>query len=361
MLAYRASETEGVRPGGQPELDFSPADDAETFLAGLPGSDLLAQTIDFFDGYPPASLLGRISRSLLYLLCRQVRPRVALEVGTFFAGTAEVLARALAANGHGELITLDPYGGQRVPPALETWPDALRSRVIPLECNSMQCFMLAEQRDVLFDLAFVDGDHSYEYAHFDLGMVARQASPGAVVVMDNCEQPGVFWAAKRFLENNPGWRELGDAVASYNEASPFEGLRPSFPESSFLILQAPAEICLSAAPTAFQTGSLTEPGLRGVELAIDPRHGAGALHVMTFFRSFHHDLSIGEPEQRQTITRIELAPGQGEARIAYAEPFLTALDPAQSFRKFEFILAWAPLRRGEPLRLLRPPTAIAPD
>jgi predicted O-methyltransferase YrrM len=362
MLAMREGQAaDSVLPSVLPNLDFRPSADAEALLASLPGSELLARTVDFFDAHPPASLLGRTSRSLLYLLCRQLRPRVALEVGAFFAGAAELLARALAANGHGELITVDPYGGERAPPALETWPEELRSRVISLECNSMQCFMLAEQRNVQFDLAFIDGDHSYEYALFDLGMVARQASPGAIVVMDNCEQPGVFLAARRFLEDNPGWRELGDAIYSYREASPFEGLRPSYPDSSFLILQAPAGVCLSAAaPTAFQTGSLAEPGLRGVEFAIDPRHGGGALHLMTFFRSFHHDLSVGQPEQKLDVARIDLAPGQGEARLAYAEPFLTAFDPTQSFRKFEFILAWTPRVRSEPLRLLQPPMAIAP-
>ena len=62
------------------------------------------------------------SRAFLYQTVKAMQARFVIEIGTYYAGTTEVLARAMHANGAGHVMTIDPYGGQRVPAILEAWP-----------------------------------------------------------------------------------------------------------------------------------------------------------------------------------------------------------------------------------------------
>ena len=50
---------------------------------------------DYFREYPGHSLLYDSSRAFLYELVRGMRPSAVLEIGTYRAGTTEVLARAM--------------------------------------------------------------------------------------------------------------------------------------------------------------------------------------------------------------------------------------------------------------------------
>lgn len=70
-----------------------------------------------------------------------------------------------------------------------------------------------DKKDVVLDLILIDGNHDFEFALFDLQMAARLMRPGGIVVMDNAEQSGPFYAAKQFLDRNPAWRELGRCIA----------------------------------------------------------------------------------------------------------------------------------------------------
>ncbi len=69
-------------------------------------SDLVA----YFKGWPRHSFMTDDSRAVLYALIRILRPRMVVEIGTLFAGTAQVMARALWENGEGMLHTTDPFG-----------------------------------------------------------------------------------------------------------------------------------------------------------------------------------------------------------------------------------------------------------
>lgn len=55
------------------------------------------------------ALVSPDSQSLLYCLIRMLRPRLAIEIGTYLASTTEAMARALADNGEDELHTVDPF------------------------------------------------------------------------------------------------------------------------------------------------------------------------------------------------------------------------------------------------------------
>ena len=93
----------------------------------------------------------------------------------------------------------------------------------------------------------------------------------------------------------------------------------------------------------------------------DPAHAGGALHLLTFFRSFYHDLAAGRGHQQQSVEVVRVSPGQSELRVAFAAPLIAAHDPQRSYRRIEFILAWVPDESGAPLRLRKAPAAIVLD
>lgn len=93
LVDFETDADRGVLPSNLPIVSFVPAKDAESLIRGLPTSNAFREVCHFFQRYPPMSLLSATSRSLLYFLTRQLRPRVVLEIGTYYAGTSEVFAR----------------------------------------------------------------------------------------------------------------------------------------------------------------------------------------------------------------------------------------------------------------------------
>src|SRR5712692_3566097 len=88
----------------------------------LTASCTYQRALVYFNNYPEHSLMSDHCRALLFTLVRVMRPKVVGEIGTFFVGTSEVLARALWETGGGELHTTDPYGGDRCPAVIGQWP-----------------------------------------------------------------------------------------------------------------------------------------------------------------------------------------------------------------------------------------------
>lgn len=74
----------------------------------------------------PGQLTGEQTQFALTQLVRLLAPARVLEIGTFFADTARVMAATMADIGAGHLTTIDPFGGHRVPDIMNGWPSALR-------------------------------------------------------------------------------------------------------------------------------------------------------------------------------------------------------------------------------------------
>ena len=75
--------------------------------------------------------------------------------------------------------------------------------------NSMELFLKNLQAQIEFDAVFIDGDHSYAGAHFDLFSAAQCVKPKGLIVMDNTNESGVTYAALEFIERFPNWQVLG--------------------------------------------------------------------------------------------------------------------------------------------------------
>jgi predicted O-methyltransferase YrrM len=246
---------------------------------------LAAKVEPFFEGYPAHSLMTPMSRAVLYSLIRLLRPRVSAEIGTFFAGTTEVMARAILENGHGDLHTTDPYGDERPDLIIDAWPKELRSFTSFYPLHSMVFFAEMVRRQVPLDLILIDGQHDYEFALFDLQMAARLMRPGGIVIMDNAEQSGPFHAARTFMGEN-SWREVGGALGTYDPNKPFDEARASFPRTSFLILRAPEHIMIGAGPHSWGEKRTTLSEVRSFSLTLPAQRTRGTLYYQVILRGF---------------------------------------------------------------------------
>jgi predicted O-methyltransferase YrrM len=316
-------------------------------LEELPGSAFYAEAVGYFAGYPARSLMSDHSRAMLYSIIKVRRPTYIAEIGTFRAGTTEVMARACWENNWGGIDTTDPFGAKRCPPIIASWPNDLRKYVTFHPLSAMDLFANLDQRRISLDLTLVDGNHDYEHALFDLQMAARRTRPNGMAVMDNAEQSGPFHAARTFLAANPTWRELGHAVADHDPGNPFDPARSSVPDTSFIILQAPPFIPVGAGPHSWgqsQVGHLPVSGL-ALQLA---RPASGVLHYQVTLRAF---LKNTQPIEEKAIGSAPI-----EADGSVSAPFKDAIMvPERETYTVEIDLSW---QGAEPLALAAPPTAI---
>ena len=198
-------------------------------------------TKTYFYDNPAAdrSLISSQSQALLYSLIRNLRPEYVFEIGTYKAGTTEAICRALLANNKGIAHAVDPFQGEYIAAVLKFWPPELFRHVRLHMKDSMAFFGDMERQRIHPELVFVDGNHEYEYAAFDIACGARLLAPGGFIVVDNISQPGPFFAARDFLAANTGWRELGNAATHYNRDKAFDSGRGTVAETDFMILRAP--------------------------------------------------------------------------------------------------------------------------
>jgi predicted O-methyltransferase YrrM len=327
-------------------------------LAEVMASPIADELEAYFRDYPPASLMGGRSRALLFALVRMQRPAVAAEVGTYNGGGAEVVTRALRENGDGFLHTTDPFGGERCPEIFARWPGELRRLVEFHPLNSMDFFLKLHHRRVALDFVLVDGDHDYELALFDLQMAARLLRPGGIVVMNDSVQTGPFQAARTFLAANPAWRELGAAIASYDENSPFAGGRASQPGTGFAVLQAPSHWSIGAIPRSLGQVPIATPLVEGLSLAALPQATSGRLHYQAILRLF----GDGAPQEAKRIGVIPVRLDGGARTLAHelAQPMTfqasaNATDPRSTL---EIELCWQADPGAPPLALASFPSPL---
>jgi len=171
--------------------------------------------------WPTRSLISASARAHLWFLIRTLGFRDVLEIGTYLAGTTELLADAVSATG-GSVVTLDPAtAADEVIAAISSWPAASREVTTFKQISSGDYFYLGSldnRRE--FDLIFVDGNHVHDYALFDLTLSAQRIRPGGILAVDNAEITGVFYALRSFLAMNRSWRLLGSAQPGFRLDDP---------------------------------------------------------------------------------------------------------------------------------------------
>jgi predicted O-methyltransferase YrrM len=319
--------------------------------------------LPYFYQYPPLSLMDPDERALLYCLIRALKPENVVEIGTYFAGTTEVLARAVWENGAGCVYSVDPYGAGRVAQVMAAWPEPLRAITICSFDNSMSFLTQLLQAAAPIDFILIDGAHEFEFVRFDLEMCARLLRPGGIIVIDDAEQAGPFGAAKSFLADHPQWRELGDCVAAFSPSRPFDDQRSSVPGTSLLLLQAPPYFAVEG--DRFRSwGQQDIPTERivGFEVDLAAATGGGILHVQTILRTF----GAGQTwiEIKSVVAQhIAFADQPRTIRQDLPRPLIAVSEQGEpiDFCTAEIELFWRPEQAHDALKLRAPPRPVVPQ
>jgi predicted O-methyltransferase YrrM len=327
-----------------PRLDLAVNDDP---VAAIMASPEFTDATAFFVDNPVAtrSLIPPQAQALLYCLIRNQRPDHVFEIGSYKAGTTEALARALYANGKGVAHTVDPFRGDYVAAVLKCWPPDLFRHVRLHAIDSMAFYKSMESRGVHPGIVFVDGNHDYEFAAFDIACGARAIAPGGYIFVDNIAQPGPFFAARDFLIANPDWRELGSAAANYDHSKAFDRHRRTILWTDFMVLQAPMRHAVSERPFNIGRVRWSIGAVTGVRLKFMPPDQPGRLDVQVVLRGF--GVAPGE-----TTGEASVAVEAGTSELTVTLTQAAALDGQFAYFTVEPWLIW---RGAKPLYLLADP------
>ncbi|HET7802762.1 MAG TPA: class I SAM-dependent methyltransferase [Pseudolabrys sp.] len=299
----------------------------------------------FFTDNPAAqrSLVSGQAQALLYCIIRNLRPDHVFEIGSYKAGTTEALCRALQANGHGLLHTVDPFRGDYVAATIAHWPAELCQHVKIHSMSSMDFYMEMERQGIRPGVVFVDGNHDYEFALFDIGRAAKYMAPGGFIFVDNVAQPGPFFAARDFLSANPGWREIGGSTEGYNASRSFDRKRSAIPDTDFIVLRAPGAHVVGDRPTTFGRTRWWSPTVKGIELQLDGPPATGLLDVQLVLRGFG-----SQPVEMIGETSLRLHAATGSVSV----PLEITLQGQFTYFTVEPWLVW---RGDQPLAITVPP------
>ena len=140
-----------------PIVERADGESLNDWLFKLPGADETKIVADSFGPHSLGSPLPNV-QAIMYQLLVETRSAHILEIGTYFAGSTHVLARAANATGDGMVVTIDPFGQDRVPAILQDMPRELSSLVHFYPYNSMELFLQNMQAQLEFDAVFVESD-----------------------------------------------------------------------------------------------------------------------------------------------------------------------------------------------------------
>jgi predicted O-methyltransferase YrrM len=258
------------------------------------------------------ALISAAAAAVIYTLIRNAKPRHVVEIGTYHGGTSETICQALHENGSGILHTAGPFETEHVFPIFDSWPQELRRHLELYPMTSMDFYYRLNARGIRPEIAFIDGDHSYQAALFDIQSLAKSLARRGFLLVDNVSQPGPYYAAMDFLQRNPDWtrcKARDPKWADPNKA--FDRERTSVPETDFEILRAPRGYSIGLRPVTFgEMPSATEvKGLR-----IHAESAGGTLHAQCVLRGF------GSPgAEVVTMAALDIAK-PGKINLLFAEP-----------------------------------------
>jgi predicted O-methyltransferase YrrM len=327
-----------------PKVDLAPSEDPIAQIMAAP--EIEVAKAYFYDNPVAArSLISSQSQALLYSLVRNLRPDHVYEIGTYKAGTTEAICRALYANGKGIAHAVDPFRGEYIAAVMKLWPPELFRHVRLHAKDSMAFFGDMERENIHPALVFVDGNHDYEFAAFDIACGARTIAPGGFIFIDNVAQPGPFFAARDFLAANPDWRELGSAATSYDRDKAFDRARSTILETDFMVLRAPVTHSVGERP--FTSGRIRwhSRKVEGLRLKFVPPSEPARLTVQVVLRGFGM-----MPAETTGEVSVQVEAGTKELAV-------TLTEPAQVEGQFVYFTAepWLIWHGARPLQLVAEP------
>jgi Methyltransferase domain len=295
-----------------PTIDLS-SDNPIPEILNAPKFGETGQAIDKTEAAQRA-LISAVSAAVIYTLVRNAKPQHVVEIGTYDGGTSELICQALHENGSGTLYTAGPFDAERVFPIFDSWPQNLRRHLEFYPMTSMDFYYRLYARGIRPEIAFIDGDHSYQAALYDIQSLAKSLARRGFLLIDNIMQSGPYYAAMDFLQHNPDWTRCkvrDPEWADPNKA--FDPERASIPGSDFEILRAPRGYAIGLRPVTFgEMQSATEvKGLR-----IHAQSGGGTLHAQCVLRGF------GSPNVEEVaMAALDIAT-PGTVDLMFSEPLV---------------------------------------
>lgn len=276
----------------------------------------------------PGGMTSTLEQAALMALIGLLAPARVLEIGTAFAHTTRLLSDAVLESG-GSLVSIDPFGAERAPPLLAAWPFENQAVTTYKPLSSMDYFLSVEVAggrtgiDAPFDLVFVDGHHSYDYALFDIIRSATYIRPGGAMVVDNIDQAGPRAAVASFLSHFPRWRHFW--LEGQDDA------RPEFmPGGGGGILLAPLGLEVGRAPLKLDLFDLGSAALAGLALnRIDGATGELELSINLYAQSQDYQATGQGVVSAVRNLRVAVDPAAGGLAIPIAPP-LTVAPPEGS-------------------------------
>lgn len=138
-------------------------------------------------------------RLLLYSLIYGLRPTTVLEIGSAEGGSAMIICAAMDAYGSGRLVCVDPT--PRFPPELLS---RIAHRAVVLKGFSTDPAILTQahkEAGSLFDLIFIDGDHSYLGALRDVEVASPLLRSGGYLLFHDAHYAEVHRAIEEALKH----------------------------------------------------------------------------------------------------------------------------------------------------------------
>jgi Methyltransferase domain len=213
------------------------------------------------------------------------------------------------------------------------------------------------------DIAFVDGNHDFEFACFDIAMAARLLRPGGIMIIDNSEQSGPYYAAAQFTQHNPDWIELGEALSAFQRSEPFLLERSSVPGGSFLMLKAPDYYAVGEVPCSTGHILISASRVDGLTATIASTDFRGTLHYQMIFRAFRNGNREIEEYRRSGRIRLDAASAGRELAHRLDEPLISHLNARHGdcLHRLEIELAWEGADAQSTLRLAAAPRPLLPE
>jgi predicted O-methyltransferase YrrM len=134
-------------------------------------------------------LSGHIQGKFLELVSKMIAPSNILEIGTFTGYSAICLAKGLSDNGFLHTIDIDDELRYIAEDFIGRSPVGDK-----IKLYSGDALTIIPQMDILFDLAFIDGDKREYIAYYNL--VIEKVRKGGFIIVDN-----VLWSGKVLDEN----------------------------------------------------------------------------------------------------------------------------------------------------------------
>jgi hypothetical protein len=334
-----------------PEVDFDALPNPVPAIMAAPEFE---RTYRFFLESPvrERALVTTWGHAILHALIRNQRPAHVVEIGSYRGGTTEIMARAVLANGGGMVHTIGPFDSERFLPVYEQWPPEVRQAVRFYPMDSMAFYMQMGGQGLRPDLVFIDGNHDYEFALFDILCAARRLSPRGFIVIDDASQAGPYFAAIDFMASHPDWIACaGPSPLQHDRTKAFDWDRAHVRGADFMILRAPAhERLFDDRPKTLGEAAWKKPEARGLGLTLDGQQGPGTLHVQFILRG----MADGQnPVQAVDTVARTIQPGMRDVVVLLDQPI--ALASPHDQRTLEISLVW--IGQGA-LCLSRPPKAF---